>query len=136
MTVGWDQNVARHKMKAWGFCDGVPLTMRPSFSYVSQKTDFDLSCKLSPKETICIKVQNLFFLGKIGKQFKRLSAEILPCMLHIKAKQILTSDILSILFFHFFEVNKVWHFMYKQIKKKVSSLADVTGTVRDNFQPV
>ena len=30
------------------------------FSNFSQKTDFDISCKLSPEETICMKCQNLF----------------------------------------------------------------------------
>ena len=30
------------------------------FSYFSQKTGFDISCKLSPKETICMKCQILF----------------------------------------------------------------------------
>ena len=31
-----------------------------SCSYFSQKTDFDISCKLSPMETVCMKYQNLF----------------------------------------------------------------------------
>ena len=30
------------------------------FSYFSQKIDFDIPCKLSPKETICMGCQNLF----------------------------------------------------------------------------
>ena len=30
------------------------------FSYFSQKTGFDISCKLSPKKTICMKCQILF----------------------------------------------------------------------------
>ena len=30
------------------------------FSYFSEKTDFDISCKLSPMETVCIKCQILF----------------------------------------------------------------------------
>ena len=30
------------------------------FSYFSQKTGSDLSCKLSPLETICMQCQNLF----------------------------------------------------------------------------
>ena len=37
------------------------------FSYFSQKTGFDISCKLSPMETICMKCQNCF-LEKIRKQ--------------------------------------------------------------------
>ena len=36
------------------------------FSYFSQKTGFDISCKLSPLETICMKCQILFW-GKIRK---------------------------------------------------------------------
>ena len=31
-----------------------------TFSYFTQKTGFDISCKLSPKETICMKCQILF----------------------------------------------------------------------------
>ena len=30
------------------------------FSYFSQKIGFDISCKLSPEETICMKHQSLF----------------------------------------------------------------------------
>ena len=30
------------------------------FSYFSQKTGFDISCKLSPYETICMKCSTLF----------------------------------------------------------------------------
>ena len=30
------------------------------FSYFPQKTGFDISCKLSPKETICMKCQSMF----------------------------------------------------------------------------
>ena len=30
------------------------------FYYLSQKTSFDMSCKLSPMETICMKCQILF----------------------------------------------------------------------------
>ena len=30
------------------------------FSYFSQKTGFDITCKLSPMETICMQCQNLF----------------------------------------------------------------------------
>ena len=43
------------------------------FSYFPQKQGFDISCKLSPLETICIKCQTCF-LGKIGK-------DILKCRL-------------------------------------------------------
>ena len=45
------------------------------FSYVSQKTGFDFSCKLSPLETICIKYQNLISGKKIRKYFNMSSAE-------------------------------------------------------------
>ena len=36
------------------------------FSYFTQKTGFDISCKFSPMETTCMKCQNLFF-GKNKK---------------------------------------------------------------------
>ena len=39
------------------------------FSYFSQKTGFDISCKLSPKETICMKCLILFS----GKNMKNIS---------------------------------------------------------------
>ena len=38
------------------------------FSNFSQQTGFDISCKLSPKETICIKCQ-ILFSGKNKKNF-------------------------------------------------------------------
>ena len=44
------------------------------FSYFSQKTGFDISCESSPKETICMKCQNLFS-GKKKKKFSMSSAE-------------------------------------------------------------
>ena len=51
------------------------------FSYFSQKTWLDISCKLSPLETICTKCHILF----CGKNMKNISAfcllKILPCML-------------------------------------------------------
>ena len=43
------------------------------FSYISQKTGFDISCKLSPMETICMKCQILFW-GKIRKNIINLSS--------------------------------------------------------------
>ena len=43
------------------------------FSYFSWKTGFDVSCKLSPKETICMKCQNLFS-GKNKKNIINLLA--------------------------------------------------------------
>ena len=42
------------------------------FSYSSQKTGFDISCKLSPMETICMKYQSLFS----GKNINLSSAEL------------------------------------------------------------
>ena len=39
------------------------------FSYFSQKIKYDISCKLSPKETICMKCQILFS----GKNKKNIS---------------------------------------------------------------
>ena len=38
------------------------------FSYFPHNIGFDISCKLSPKETICMKCQSLFS-GKIRKIF-------------------------------------------------------------------
>ena len=36
-------------------------------SYFSKKMRFDVSCKLSPKETVCMKCQTLFSRKNIGK---------------------------------------------------------------------
>ena len=44
-------------------------------SYFSQKTGFDISCKLSPLETICMKCQMLFS-GKNKKNISLSSAEL------------------------------------------------------------
>ena len=38
------------------------------FSYFSQKTGFDISCKLSPWETICMKYQSMFLDKKNQKK--------------------------------------------------------------------
>ena len=47
------------------------------FSYFSQKIGFDISCILSPEETICIKCQSLFSeKKKKKKKFKISSAKI------------------------------------------------------------
>ena len=48
------------------------------FSYFSYKRDFDISCKLSPLETVCIKCQSLFSgeKQKKNKKIKLSSAEI------------------------------------------------------------
>ena len=42
-------------------------------SYFSHKTGFDISCKLSPLETICMKCQ-ILFSGKIKKPKTDLSS--------------------------------------------------------------
>ena len=49
----------------------------------SQKTGFDISCKLSPLETICMKCQ-ILFSGK--NKNNMLSADFLPRMLSIKVE--------------------------------------------------
>ena len=41
------------------------------FFYFSQKTGFDISCKLSPVETICMKYQ-ILFSGKYKKNINNL----------------------------------------------------------------
>ena len=55
------------------------------FSYFSQKTGFDISCESSPKETICMKCQNLFS----GEKKKKKNSvcrllKILPRVLSVK----------------------------------------------------
>ena len=40
------------------------------FVFFFHKIGFDISCKLSPKETICMKYQVLFCGGKIKKIFQ------------------------------------------------------------------
>ena len=42
---------------------------------------FDISCKLSPMEKICMKCKTFFFVRKIRKKFNMSSAEIEPSML-------------------------------------------------------
>ena len=43
------------------------------YSYFSQETDFNISCKLSPIETICMKYQNMFS-GKYKINFTNVSS--------------------------------------------------------------
>ena len=43
---------------------------RCHFDFFFQKTGFDISCKLSPKETICMKCQGLFLWKKKKKKEK------------------------------------------------------------------
>ena len=53
-------------------------------TYFSQKTGFDISCKLSPLETFCMKCQNLFS-GKNKKNItKMLSAELAKKVVKVK----------------------------------------------------
>ena len=50
----------------------------------SQKTGFDISCKLSPLETICMKCQ-IVFSGKIRKNITNLSsAELAQRVVKVK----------------------------------------------------
>ena len=55
------------------------------FSYFSQKTGFDISCQLSPQETIGMKCQSLFS----GEKYKNISIchllKILPSVLSVMA---------------------------------------------------
>ena len=50
--------------------------------FVSSKIGFDISYKLSPEETICMKCQ-ILFLGKDKESFKLSSAKFLPSMLSV-----------------------------------------------------
>ena len=55
------------------------------FTYFSQKTVFDISCKLSPKETISVKCESLFS-GKNKKNIVNLSsAEFARRVVKVKA---------------------------------------------------
>ena len=56
-----------------------------TFFYFSQKTGFDISCKLSPVETICMNGQNLFS-GEKKKKKKKISKcllKFLPRVINI-----------------------------------------------------
>ena len=48
------------------------------FSVFPQKTGFDISCKLSPRETIGMKSQILFSVKKLENYFKMIAAYFLP----------------------------------------------------------
>ena len=53
--------------------------------FYSQKKCFDISCKLSPEETICLKCQSLFS-GEIKKNIVNLSsAELAQRVVKVKA---------------------------------------------------
>ena len=60
------------------------------FSYFFQKTGFDISCKLSPEETICMKCQ-ILFTGKNKKNIINLSsAENAQRVVKVKGTSIIT----------------------------------------------
>ena len=46
------------------------------FSYLFKKIGFDISCKLSPEETVCMKCQSLFSGKKWEKYRNFLSPEL------------------------------------------------------------
>ena len=52
-------------------------------SYLSQKTEFDISCKVSPLMTTCTKCQNLFS-GKNKKNITNLSSAEVAHMVKVK----------------------------------------------------
>ena len=54
-----------------------------SFSYFSQKTGLDISCRLSPLETTCMMCANLFCWKIRKKYFRMLSAEIFTSVLSV-----------------------------------------------------
>ena len=56
------------------------------FSYSSHKTGFDISCRLYPLETICMKCQNLFSGPKKEKKIisKYCLLKFLPRVLSVK----------------------------------------------------
>ena len=59
------------------------------FSYFSQKTGYDISCKLSSKETICMKCQ-ILFSGENKKNVINLSfAENAQRVIKVKVSQYL-----------------------------------------------
>ena len=58
--------------------------MLKCFSYFYKKTGFDISCKLSPFETICRECQNLFS-GKDKKIIISLSAELALRVVMVKS---------------------------------------------------
>ena len=55
------------------------------FSYFSQKTGFDISCKLSPIKTICMKCQ-ILFSGKNKKNINLSSAELAKRVVKVKCE--------------------------------------------------
>ena len=56
------------------------------FSYLFQNTGFDISCKLSHKETVCMKCQTLF--SEVEKNIKLLSVEFALSLVKVKFETI------------------------------------------------
>ena len=71
-------------MKIVSIGDNVQEMSKPVFLdfYLSQETGFDISCKFSPLEKICMKFQVLCSGKKQEKYFKILSAEIFTRSAH------------------------------------------------------
>ena len=44
------------------------------FFFFLQKIDFHISCKLSPKETICMKCQSLYLVSGFNKNYFKMSS--------------------------------------------------------------
>ena len=73
--------IALLKERIWPFRQNMSIKLMLStlgkilkyFSYFSQKTEFDISCKLSSSETICMKCQ-ILFCEKIKKNVISLSS--------------------------------------------------------------
>ena len=58
------------------------LTLKSFFYFFLQKTEFDISCKVSPMEAICMKCQ-FCFLGKIRKTIKFFEyCEVIICCIN------------------------------------------------------
>ena len=71
------------------------------FSYFLLKVSFDVSCKLSPKETVCIKCQSLFS-GKNKKSTSKRLLKFLPIMISVKCRMSNSNLIFFFFFFFFF----------------------------------
>ena len=72
------------------------------FSYFSPKIGFDISYKLSPLETICMKCQNLFW-RKIRQMFFKFTLK--------GPLKTAADDILKYFILLFLRENKVWQYM-------------------------
>ena len=62
---------------------------RRQIDIFSQAIEFDVSCKLSPQETICMKCQSLFSGGKSKKIFQSVVCWFLPSMLSVNMRHAL-----------------------------------------------